>query len=60
MIGSVAVGMFKLPELGALIAVSHYLGAIIVGIIFGHYKKSSRDSKSVRQKKIQSKGRFLK
>ena len=60
MIGSVAVGMFKLPELGALIAVSHYLGAIIVGIIFGHYKKSSRDSKSVRQKENSIKGAFSK
>jgi len=50
MIGSVSVGMFKSPELGALIAFSHYLGAIIVGIIFSFYKKSFQDNKPVGQK----------
>ncbi len=50
MIGSVAVGMFKSPELGVLIALSHYLGAIIVGMIFSRYKKSPQDSKYIRQK----------
>lgn len=50
MIGSVSVGMFKSSKLGAFIAISHYLGAIIVGIIFSFYKKSSQNSKPVKQK----------
>ena len=38
MIGSISVGMFKSSKLGIFIAISHYLGAIIVGIIFSFYK----------------------
>jgi sporulation integral membrane protein YlbJ len=34
MIGAVAVGMFKSPQLGALIAVAHYVSAFIVGVGF--------------------------
>jgi len=37
MIGAVAVGMFKNPLLGPLIALSHYLGALTVGLIFRFY-----------------------
>lgn len=34
MFGAVAVGMFGRPDLGAVIALSHYISSIIVGIIF--------------------------
>ncbi len=50
MIGTVSVGMFKSSKLGAFIAVSHYLGAIMVGIIFSFYKKSTKNNKIIRQK----------
>jgi len=34
MFGAVAVGMLKSPELGALLAVAHYISAFLVGIVF--------------------------
>lgn len=34
MFGAVAVGMFGLPELGATIALAHYLSSFLVGLIF--------------------------
>jgi sporulation integral membrane protein YlbJ len=34
MFGAVAVGMFGMPELGAIIALAHYLSSFLVGIIF--------------------------
>lgn len=34
MFGAVAVGMFGMPELGAIIALAHYLSSFFVGIIF--------------------------
>lgn len=34
MFGAVAVGMFGMPELGATIALAHYLSSFLVGIIF--------------------------
>ncbi|WP_427338572.1 sporulation integral membrane protein YlbJ [Caloranaerobacter sp. DY30410] len=37
MIGAVAVGMLKMPNLGLLIAIPHYLGAITVGLFFRYY-----------------------
>ncbi|MTI69955.1 MAG: sporulation integral membrane protein YlbJ [Firmicutes bacterium] len=40
MIGAVAVGMLNEPKLGALIAISHYLGAILVGLLFRFYKRN--------------------
>jgi sporulation integral membrane protein YlbJ len=43
MFGAVAVGMFGMPELGATIAVAHYLSSFIVGIIF-RYHGRNRDS----------------
>jgi len=45
MIGSVAVGMFKSSKIGILIVLSHYISAVIVGIIFSFYKKSSDNYK---------------
>jgi len=41
MIGSVSVGMFKSSKIGILIVAAHYIGAIVVGIIFSFYKRSS-------------------
>lgn len=37
MFGAVAVGMFKSPALGALLAVAHYASAVIVGLTFKLY-----------------------
>lgn len=34
MFGAVAVGMFARPELGAIIALAHYVSSFLVGIIF--------------------------
>ena len=41
MIGAVAVGMFNSESLGLLIIVSHYIGAIAVGLIFRFYKHNN-------------------
>ncbi|EOD00888.1 sporulation integral membrane protein YlbJ [Caldisalinibacter kiritimatiensis] len=38
MIGAVSIGMFHNTAIGSLIALSHYLGAITVGLIFRFYK----------------------
>lgn len=40
MIGSVAVGMFKSSNIGILLVAAHYIGTIVVGIIFSFYKRS--------------------
>jgi sporulation integral membrane protein YlbJ len=40
MFGAVAVGMFGMPELGAVIAVAHYLASFIVGITFRYHGRS--------------------
>ncbi len=37
MFGAVAVGMFKSPALGALLAIAHYASAVIVGLTFKLY-----------------------
>lgn len=34
MFGAVAVGMFGRPELGSVIAIAHYVGSFLVGILF--------------------------
>ncbi|MBP2625664.1 MAG: sporulation integral rane protein YlbJ [Firmicutes bacterium] len=43
MFGAVAVGMFGMPELGATIALAHYLSSFIVGVIFRFHGRK-RDS----------------
>lgn len=43
MVGAVAVGMFGMPELGATIALAHYLSSLLVGIIFRFHGRG-RDS----------------
>jgi len=40
MFGAVAVGMFGMPELGAIIALAHYLSSFLVGIIFRFHGRS--------------------
>lgn len=37
MLGAVAVGMFGLPEMGALLAAAHYLSCLSVGLIMRFY-----------------------
>ncbi len=37
MFGAVAVGMFGMPELGATIALAHYLSSFLVGFIFRYH-----------------------
>ncbi|WP_274434184.1 sporulation integral membrane protein YlbJ [Alicyclobacillus sp. ALC3] len=34
MIGAVAVGMFKSPEIGGLLAIAHYISSFLVGVSF--------------------------
>ena len=41
MFGAVAVGMFKSPELGAMLAIAHYLSAFIVGVTFRFYGRKN-------------------
>ena len=43
MFGAVAVGMFGMPELGATLAIAHYLSSLIVGVIFRFHGRD-RDS----------------
>lgn len=38
MIGAVSIGMFNNENIGILIALSHYLGALSVGLLFRFYK----------------------
>lgn len=42
MFGAVAVGMLGRPDLGALIAIAHYLSAFTVGFIYRFYKRSDK------------------
>ncbi|ABW18989.1 sporulation integral membrane protein YlbJ [Alkaliphilus oremlandii] len=51
MIGSVAVGMFQSSKLGIFIVIAHYIGAILVGILFSFYKRSSFERKSMKVEK---------
>ena len=43
MFGAVAVGMFGMPELGATIALAHYISSFLVGVAFRFHGRS-RDS----------------
>lgn len=40
MFGAVAVGMFGRPDLGAVIALAHYISSVLVGIIFRFHGRS--------------------
>jgi len=39
MVGAVAVGMFRIPALGPVLALAHYISAILVGLVLKHYGK---------------------
>lgn len=43
--GAVAVGMFGMPMLGGTMAIAHYLGAFLVGLIFRFYGTGDKPSK---------------
>jgi sporulation integral membrane protein YlbJ len=45
MFGAVAVGMFGMPELGLVIAATHYLSSLLVGVVFRFHGRS-RDAKT--------------
>ncbi|MGE5558383.1 MAG: sporulation integral membrane protein YlbJ [Bacillota bacterium] len=47
-IGAVAVGMFRRPELGMLMAAAHYLSSFAVGLIFRFYGKRDPEGKARR------------
>lgn len=52
MFGAVAVGMFGMPELGATIALAHYLSSFLVGIIFrfhGCHRDKNQDDQPVQE-----------
>lgn len=40
MIGAVSIGMLKNPVAGTLLSISHYLGALTIGLIFRYYGTS--------------------
>ncbi len=40
MFGAVAVGMFARPELGAIIALAHYISSFLVGVVFRFHGRS--------------------
>ncbi len=51
MFGAVAVGMFRSPELGVLLAVAHYISAFVVGVTFKLYgRKEERYERPQRQR----------
>lgn len=43
MFGAVAVGMFGMPELGAVLAAAHYLASFLVGIVFRWHGANDKD-----------------
>jgi sporulation integral membrane protein YlbJ len=45
MFGAVAVGMFGMPQLGAIIALAHYISSFLVGVIF-RFHRYNRDSEN--------------
>jgi sporulation integral membrane protein YlbJ len=44
MFGAVAVGMFGRPDLGAIIALAHYISSVLVGIIFRFHGRGQPNS----------------
>jgi sporulation integral membrane protein YlbJ len=50
--GAVSVGFFHRPELGILLALSHYLGNICVGLIMRFYGKGEREKKHNKKAKF--------
>jgi sporulation integral membrane protein YlbJ len=56
--GAVSVGFFNSPQLGAILALSHYLGNICVGIIMRFYGKGKGETKAGPRKKFQLRSAF--
>lgn len=56
MFGAVAVGMFAMPELGATLAISHYLASLILGLI---YRFHGRSRDRIAPKSANAKGRNI-
>ncbi len=59
MIGAVAVGMFHMPQLGIVIALSHYFSSLVIGLImrfYGNSQTSSTIDSSEKGENIFSKG----
>ncbi|QQE81266.1 sporulation integral membrane protein YlbJ [Alicyclobacillus sp. SO9] len=54
MIGAVAVGMFKSPALGGLLAIAHYISSFLVGVTFKFWgrRHDSKEHRSVPAKGI--------
>ena len=46
MIGAVAVGMFHRPELGLIIAGSHYISSILLGLIMRFYRGDQQEQQN--------------
>jgi len=64
MFGAVAVGMFHSPQLGMLLAIAHYAGALLVGIAFKFYgvrqKRHSGDDDVVEAPGATARGNIFK
>ena len=56
MFGAVAVGMFGYPELGVIIAITHYLAAFTVGFLFRFYGRNEDQPVGVEER---TKGNLL-
>ena len=55
MVGAVSVGMFHSPRLGIIIAGSHYISSILIGIIMRFYKGNKDEMNvQIRNKKTES------
>ncbi|UOF89700.1 sporulation integral membrane protein YlbJ [Fodinisporobacter ferrooxydans] len=64
MFGSVAVGMFKSPSLGMLLAIAHYISAFLVGFSFKFYgrrteRKEREEESFTRETRTDKKGRMF-
>jgi sporulation integral membrane protein YlbJ len=46
MFGAVAVGMFGMPEIGATLAIAHYLSSLLVGVIYRYHGRGRDQFKS--------------
>lgn len=52
MIGAVAVGMFHRADLGIIIALSHYISSLLVGIILRFYKGQEQEKQPHRMQNL--------
>lgn len=49
-VGAVGIGMFKDAKIGLMLLLTHFIGAILVGIVFRNYHKSDSNENIVPQK----------